>query len=87
MFRPRRLSFPSGGRAGGAGTPQHLAEQGSDTYDQSLSLDLAAADRKLIGEIDEALGRIADGTYGVCVMTGKPITKERLEELPWARIL
>lgn len=65
--------------------PQHMAEQGSETYDQSLSLDLAAADRKLIKEIDDALVRIEKGTYGVCELTGKPIKVERLEELPWAR--
>ena len=65
--------------------PQHMADQGSDTYDQSLALDLAAADRKLIKEIDEAIKRIDNGTFGVCEMTGKPIRPERLEELPWAR--
>jgi RNA polymerase-binding protein DksA len=65
--------------------PSHLAEQGSEAYDQSLSLDLAAADRKLIKEIDDALKRIAEGTYGICELTGKPIKMERLEELPWAR--
>ncbi|MBK7405128.1 MAG: TraR/DksA family transcriptional regulator [Phycisphaerales bacterium] len=65
--------------------PQHMAEQGSETYEQSLSLDLAAADRVLLREIDAALGRIADKTYGLCEHTGKPISKERLAELPWAR--
>jgi len=65
--------------------PQHIAEQGSEAYEQSLALDLAAADRKLIKEIDDALQRIEDGTYGVCEVTGKPIKPERLEELPWAR--
>lgn len=65
--------------------PQHMAEQGSDLAGQSLSLDLAAADRKLIREIDDALRRIESGTYGICELTGKPIRAERLEELPWAR--
>ena len=65
--------------------PQHMAEQGSETYEQSLSLDLAAADRVLLREIDAALKRIADRTYGLCERTGKPISKERLAELPWAR--
>jgi len=65
--------------------PSHMAEQGSEAYDQSLSLDLAAADRKLIREIDDALKRVAAGTYGICELTGKPIKVERLEELPWAR--
>lgn len=65
--------------------PQHMAEQGSDVYGQSLSLDLAAADRRLIKEIDDALMRIEEGTYGICELTGKPIKLERLHELPWAR--
>jgi RNA polymerase-binding transcription factor DksA len=66
-------------------SPNHMAEQGSEAYDQALSLDLAAADRKLIREIDDALVRITEGTYGLCQLTGKPIKAERLEELPWAR--
>lgn len=65
--------------------PQHMAEQGSDTYDQHLSLDLAAVDRTLIREIDDALQRIDDGTFGVCMKTGKRIGADRLEEIPWAR--
>ena len=65
--------------------PSHLAEQGSEAYDQSLSLDLAAADRKIIREIDDALKRIDEGTYGVCELTGKAIKIDRLRELPWAR--
>src|SRR5204863_1055734 len=65
--------------------PQHMADQGSDAYDQALSLDIAAADRRLIKEIDDAIPRIDNGTYGVCQLTGKPIRAERLEELPWAR--
>ena len=66
-------------------TPQHLAEQGSDSADQSLNLNLAAADRRLIKEIDAALARIADKTYGLCELTGEPINPDRLDELPWAR--
>jgi RNA polymerase-binding protein DksA len=65
--------------------PSHMAEQGSDASDQSLSLDLAAADRKLIREIDAAIKRIDAGTFGICEHTGTPIKLERLEELPWAR--
>ncbi len=66
-------------------TPQHMADAGSDAADQTLSLDLAAAERNLIREIDAALKRIADGVFGLCVATGRPIRTERLAELPWAR--
>ncbi len=65
--------------------PQHMAEQGSDTCEQSLSLDLAQVDRRLIKEIDEAIKRIDEGTYGICLRTGKRITPERLAEVPWAK--
>lgn len=74
------------GRSGSlSALPQHIAEQGSETYEQSLSLNLAAEDRRLIREIDAALQRIDKGTFGICEMTGKPINRERLEELPWTR--
>ncbi|MDX2146944.1 MAG: TraR/DksA C4-type zinc finger protein [Planctomycetota bacterium] len=66
-------------------TPQHMAEQGSETYDQSLALEIAAADRRLLKEIDDAIARIDAGSYGVCEVSGKPISPARLEELPWAR--
>lgn len=66
-------------------TPSHMAEQGTETADQSLSLDLAAQERKLIREIDEAIKRIDEGVFGLCELTGKPIPADRLEELPWTR--
>lgn len=65
--------------------PQHIADQGSETYEQALQLEIAAADRKLVKEIDDAMKRIEDGTYGMCELTGRPISIPRLEELPWAR--
>ncbi|MEO1585246.1 MAG: TraR/DksA family transcriptional regulator [Planctomycetota bacterium] len=63
-----------------------VAEQGSDAYDQSLSIGLAEADRKLIREIDEAIKRIDEGVFGVCEVTKEPIGAERLKELPWTRL-
>lgn len=66
-------------------TPQHIAEQGTESFDQALSLDIAQVDRNLIKEIDDALNRIAKGTFGICELTHKPISKDRLEELPWTR--
>lgn len=65
--------------------PQHMADAGSDTYDQTLNLDLASSQRKLLKEIDDALARIENKTYGVCELLGKPIRKERLDNTPWAR--
>lgn len=75
----------SGGSGSLSHLPQHMADQGSDTFDQSLSLDLAASQRKLLIEIDHALERIAAGTYGVCATLGVPIGKARLDAKPWAK--
>lgn len=65
--------------------PLHMADVGSDNYDQDLMLGLMESERKLLREIDEALNRIADGTFGICQATGKPINKARLEAKPWAK--
>jgi RNA polymerase-binding transcription factor DksA len=65
--------------------PIHMADIGSDTFDQDFMLGLAESERLRLREIDEALQRIKDGTYGVCQMTGKPIPKARLEAKPWAK--
>ena len=76
-----------GGRSGALSSfPQHLADQGSDEYDQSLALGLAASQRKLLAEIDLALERIDNGTYGICELLGVPISRKRLEATPWARL-
>jgi DnaK suppressor protein len=65
--------------------PLHMADAGSDTYDQDLMLGLMESERKLLIEIDEALGRIADKTFGVCLATGQMINQARLEAKPWAK--
>jgi DnaK suppressor protein len=65
--------------------PQHMADQGTDTYDQSLNLDLAASQRGIVKEIDAALDRIVNRTFGVCELLGKPIGIDRLRNAPWTR--
>ena len=65
--------------------PIHMADIGTDNYEQEFALGLMDSERKLLREIDEALGRIEQGTYGICEGTGKPIPKARLEAQPWAK--
>ena len=65
--------------------PIHMADIGTDTYDQDFMLGLAENERQRLREIDDALKRIQDKTYGVCQMTGKPIPEARLEAKPWAK--
>jgi DnaK suppressor protein len=65
--------------------PIHMADLGTDNYEQEFALGLMDSERKLLIEIDNALGRLEKKTYGTCEATGKPISKARLEAQPWAR--
>ena len=65
--------------------PIHMADIGTDNYEQEFALGLMDSERKLLQEIDDALQRIAQKTYGICETTAKPIAKARLEAKPWAR--
>ena len=64
----------------------HQADAGSDAYDRDFALNLLSQEQDALFEIDEALKRIARGTYGICEMSGKPIPKARLEARPFARL-
>jgi RNA polymerase-binding protein DksA len=65
--------------------PIHMADLGTDNYEQEFALGLMDSERKLLREIDNALVRIEKKTYGICQATGKPISRARLEAQPWAR--
>src|SRR5262245_40747135 len=62
----------------------HLADLGTDTFEQSADLGLAEQISRVIADIDRALDRIDEGTYGVCQGCGKAISIERLEAIPSA---
>ena len=65
--------------------PIHMADVGSDAYDQDLKLGMAASERKRIRDIEAALVRIKKKTYGVCHLTGDKIPEARLQAKPWAK--
>src|SRR5947207_1017893 len=63
----------------------HQADAGSDAYDRDFALSLLSQEQDALYEIDQALKRIELGTYGICEMSGKPISRARLEAIPFAR--
>lgn len=65
--------------------PTHPADIGSDNYEQEFTLGLLESERIMLNEINEALGRIEDGTYGICLGTGEPIGLPRLKARPWCK--
>lgn len=64
---------------------QHMADAGTDTFDRDFALSMVASEQEALSEIDAAIKRIHDGTYGTCEITGKPIAKERLLAVPFTR--
>ena len=64
----------------------HLADQGSDEAEYETTLLLSASQKEYLREIEEALQRVEDGTYGICEMTGEEINLERLRAIPTARL-
>ena len=59
-----------------------LLEDGADTMEKESLSQLAARQQKFINNLENALIRIKNGTYGVCIDTGKLISKERLRAVP-----
>jgi len=64
----------------------HLGDIATATFDREMASSLEENSTKVLGEIDAALLRIDEGTYGTCERCGNPIDVERLEALPWATL-
>jgi len=63
-----------------------LADQATGNNEVHIQLKLKQTDAKILRAIEEALGRIDRGTYGVCRDCGEPIAEARLRAIPWARV-
>lgn len=63
----------------------HEADAGTDQFNSDFAFSLAASGQSAIYDIEAAIERIQNGTYGVCELSGEPIETERLEAVPWAR--
>jgi len=63
----------------------HLGDVASLSYGREFSMGLAERQQKYLEQVDEAIQRIDDGTYGICKVTGELISIERLDEVPVAK--
>ena len=68
------------------GSGDHLADSASETFMRELDEGLEENAEHILGEIDAALERIEDGTYGLCADCGGPIGEERLLAVPYATL-
>lgn len=69
-----------------SGYTYHMADVATDTYDREFSLGLASNERQSLYELDEALKKIEEGTFGVCEECKILIAKTRLKAVPFARL-
>ncbi len=63
----------------------HLGDVGSEVEEDEMNFQLLERTKKYVNEINDALERIENGTYGICEATGKPIEKGRLDAVPHTR--
>lgn len=66
--------------------PNNMAELGSGDFDQELTLSLLGSEKDALDQIDEALERVEDGSFGQCEECGVKIPEPRLEALPYAAL-
>lgn len=66
--------------------PIHMADVGTDNYERDLMIELIQSGEESVRNIDTALEKIEDGTFGVCELCGKKINKERLKAVPHAKL-
>lgn len=64
---------------------QHIADAGTDSFDRDFALSLVSSEQEALQEIEGAIQRIVNGTYGICEITGEAIKKERLIAVPFTR--
>ena len=74
------------GELSSPGADNHLADTASETFERELDEGLEEDALRQLREVEEALGRIDDGSYGTCSACGKPIGEERLEAVPWTSL-
>ena len=74
--------FGSDDQSDMAGVGNHLADEGSNVFEQERISTVVADFEDVLAQVNAALDRMDDGTYGVCQRCGKPINQERLEAFP-----
>jgi DnaK suppressor protein len=66
------------------GYSQHQADEGTDDFGRTINLEVSSKEIALVRQIDRALEKIEEGTYGICDISSKEIPKARLEAIPQA---
>jgi RNA polymerase-binding protein DksA len=70
----------------GMGYGTHPADDGSVAFEQSADLAMRLNAERLLYQVERALTRMKEGSYGICRECGKPIDEARLKAIPWSRL-
>ena len=74
------------GELGSPSADNHLADTASETFERELDEGLEEDAERQLHEVESALARIEDGSYGTCEICGKEIPEDRLEAIPWTTL-
>lgn len=69
-----------------SGYTVHMADMAADTYERELSMNIASSEQQILYQIDDALKRLEDGSFGVCQQCSQPISMSRLKAVPYASL-
>lgn len=64
----------------------HMADMSSDTYERELSVNMVSSEQQVLYQIDDALKRLDEGSYGLCQQCGKPVSMSRLKAVPYTSL-
>ena len=62
----------------------HMADMAADTFEREMSMNIVSSEQEILYQIDDALKRIDEGTFGICQQCNKPISMSRLKAVPYA---
>jgi RNA polymerase-binding protein DksA len=65
--------------------PLHMADVGTENYDQEFTLELIENEQGTLDLVNQALGRLGAGKFGLCVECGEPIARPRLQAIPYTQ--
>ena len=64
----------------------HMADMAADTYERELSMNIVSSEQEILYQIDDALKRLDEGSFGVCQQCNQPISMSRLKAVPYASL-
>ena len=85
QFLKGRITQSESAKEGLSTSTEHIADAATDSFDRDCALALLSSTQNALYEIEQALNRIANGTYGFCELSGKAIEVDRLRAIPWTR--